>query len=338
MGRHWRQHWTSVRRLAFTEGRIGLKKPRQQSGISSTLVCISSPRWFICSSWRCVDPDDDEEETSGDRSLSIKVRCDASTDFFVESFSFTISYVDPDIAGNRVGEINTQPFSCHWPADDESILLIVTSVVDTTILSITNAAITGLPDPSRKIWERWGCRVEPNGDGGPYICDVTLIFDNNTAAGWIKAAMDLSIPTFFCVVYRGQQANGADGAQRVKRGGCSYLPLDDILLPPTEDMIDDIRDESDDDSDMRRPNPRRFLTTKPGFHNFKWKFQKSIIRQQWYLEVIWNNGLGLFADYEQSIVADENVAWLREHDHIVNPASAGYLANIKHTVRRPAAN
>jgi hypothetical protein len=77
-------------------------------------------------------------------------------DFLVEPFSFTIAYVDPDIAGKRVGENNTQLFSWHWPADDELILLIVTSIIDTTILSIVNAAIAGLPDPSRKIQELWG--------------------------------------------------------------------------------------------------------------------------------------------------------------------------------------
>jgi hypothetical protein len=80
------------------------------------------------------------------------VRCDASNDFLVDPFSFTIAYVHPDLAGKRVGEINTQLFSWYGPGDDESIFPIVTSIVDTTILSIVNAAISGLPDPSRKIW------------------------------------------------------------------------------------------------------------------------------------------------------------------------------------------
>jgi len=42
----------------------------------------------------------------------------------VELSSFTIAYVDADIAGKRVGENNTQLFSWHWPGDDESILPI----------------------------------------------------------------------------------------------------------------------------------------------------------------------------------------------------------------------
>jgi len=96
------------------------------------------------------------------------VRCDASNDFLVEPFSFTIAYVDPDTTGKRVCENNTQQFLGHWPGDDESILPIVTSMVDTTILSIVNAAIAGLPDLSLKIRELWGCLEQPNGDGGPY--------------------------------------------------------------------------------------------------------------------------------------------------------------------------
>jgi hypothetical protein len=150
--------------------------------------------------------------------------------------------------------------------------------------------------------------------------------------------MKLSNPTLFCVVYRGQQADGTDGAQTPMRGGRSYLPLDDILPPPAEDMIDDIGEESVDDGETRRPNPRSFPTTKTGFQKFERKLQKRIIRQQRYLEVIRNRALGLFADYEQSVVADEDVAWLREHDHIVNPPAAGSLANRKRTSSRPAAN
>jgi len=155
-----------------------------------------------------------------------------------------------------------------------------------TILSIVNAAIAGLPDPSRKIRELWGCLGEANGDGGPYARKVTPIFPNNTAGRSVKAAMKLSNPTLFCVVYRGQQAYGTDGAQMPMRGGRSYLPLDDILPRPAEDMIDDIGEESDDDGETRRPNPRSFLTTKTGFQKLQRKLQKRIIRQQRYLEVI----------------------------------------------------
>ena len=111
------------------------------------------------------------------------MRCDVSNDFLVEPFNFTITYVDPDIAGKMVGESNTQLYSWHWPEDDDSILPIVTSIVNITILSIVNAPIAGLPDPSRSIQEFWGCLEEPNGDGGPYARNVTPIFNNNTAAG-----------------------------------------------------------------------------------------------------------------------------------------------------------
>jgi hypothetical protein len=180
------------------------------------------------------------EGTSGHRSSPRKVLCDTSKDFVVEPFGFTITYVDPDIPGKRVVENKTQLFSWHWPGDDESILPIVTSIVDTTILSIVNAAIAGLPDPSLKIRQLWGCLEEPNGDGGPYARNVTTIFDNNTAAEWVKAAIQLINPMLFCVVYRGQQADGTAGAQPSMRGCCSYLCPDAILPPPAEDMIDDI--------------------------------------------------------------------------------------------------
>jgi len=338
MVRNSRQHWTSSRRLAFTKGRIGSKKPRLRRGNLCTLVCISSPRCFFCSSWWCVDPEDDEEGTSGHRFSQIKVRCDTTNDCLVEPFSFTIAYLDPDIAGMRVGENNTQLFSWPWPGDDESILPIFTSIVDTTILSIVNAAIAGLPDPSQKIRELWGWLEEPNGDGGPYACNVTPIVGNNTAAGWVMAAIKSSNPKLCRVVYRGQQANGTDGAQTPMHGGRSYLPLDDIFPPPAEDMIDDIGEELHDDGEKRRPNPRSFPTTKTGFQKFERKLQKRIIRQQRYLAVIRNRALGLFADYEQSVVGDKDVAWLPEHDHIVNPPAASSLANRMRTSSRPAAN
>jgi hypothetical protein len=114
--------------------------------------------------------------------LPIKVGWDAWNNCLVEPFSFTIAYVDPDIAGKRVGDNNTQRFSWHRPGDDEAIIPKFTSIVDTTILSIGNAAIAGLPDPSRKIRELWGCLETPNADSGPYARNVTPIFDNNTAA------------------------------------------------------------------------------------------------------------------------------------------------------------
>jgi len=223
------------------------------------------------------------------------VRCDASNDFLVDPFSLTIAYLDPDIAGKWVGENNTQVISWHWPGNDESILPIVTSIVDTTILSIVNAAMARLPDPIRQIRVRWGCLEGPDGDGGPYARNVTPIFDTNTAAGCVKVAMKLSNPTLVCVVYRGQQADSAAGAQTAMGGGRSYLPLDGIVPPPAEDMIDDIGEESDD-GETRCPNPRSISTTKTGFQKFERKLQKRFIRQQRYLEVVQSRALGVFAD------------------------------------------
>jgi len=325
-------------RLVFTKGRRGSKKPRLKRENSCTLVCISSPWCFFCSSWWCVDAEDDKDETSGHRSSPLKVRCDASTDFLDKPFSCTIIYVDPNIAAKRVGENNTQLLWSHWPWDDESILLILTSIVDATILSIVNAGITDLPDPSRNIRDLYGWLQEPNRNGGPYARMGTPIFDTNTAAGWVQTVIKLSNPTLFCIISHGQQADGTAGAQTPMCSGRSYLPLHDIVPPPAKDMIDDIGEELDDDGETWRPNPRSFPTMKAGLHKFECKLQRRIVRQQRYLEVIRNGALGLFADYEQSIVGHEDVAWLYKHDHIVNPPAAGSLAIRKRTSSYPAAN
>jgi len=57
--------------------------------------------------------------------------------------------------------------------------------------------------------------------------------------------------------------------------------------------------------------------------------QWRISSQQQSLEVILNCALGHFADYEQCIVAAEDMPWLSEHDHIINPSTAGAFANWK---------
>ena len=95
------------------------------------------------------------------------MHCDALTFFLGEPSSITIGYVAHNIAGKRVGEYSTRLFSSHRPGDDESILPIVTSIVDMTIVSIMNTAIPGLPHPSQKTRGVWGSQEEPDGDGGP---------------------------------------------------------------------------------------------------------------------------------------------------------------------------
>ena len=207
-----------------------------------------------------------------------------------------------------------------------------------TILSIVNAAIASLPDPSLKIWELWRCREEPNWDGGPHARNVTRIFDNNTAAEWVKAVMNCNNPTLFCVIHHGQQTDGTSGAQTPMSGSRRYLPLDDILPPRDKDMINDSGEESEDDAEMRWQNPRNIPMTKTGFSMFERKLQRRILRLQRYLEVIRNHALGFFVDYEQSIVPDQDVVWLHKHDHIVNPPATGCWANRKRICSLPAAN
>jgi len=114
--------------------------------------------------------------------FSIMARCDASTDFLVEPLSFIITYVEPDIAGKRAGESNTEQLSWHWPGDDESILLIFALIIDMTIWPIVNAAIASQPEPGRKIPELLGCWEEPDWNGGPYARIGTHIIDHSTGA------------------------------------------------------------------------------------------------------------------------------------------------------------
>jgi hypothetical protein len=78
----------------------------------------------------------------------IKMPCDVLTDFLVEPFSFMIVYVDANIARQWEGENNIPQIPGYKVWDKESILPIVISNSDMTILSIVNAAIAYLPYPS----------------------------------------------------------------------------------------------------------------------------------------------------------------------------------------------
>ena len=135
-----------------------------------------------------MDTDDNVEETLDHISLPIKVNCNISTHFLVQSVCSTIAYVDPNVAGKMMGENNAEPDSGHWPPDDESILQIVASIVNMTILSIMNTAIAGLLEHLKIIQEVWCCWEESNGDGGLHAPNVTAIFLHNPAAGWVQAA------------------------------------------------------------------------------------------------------------------------------------------------------
>jgi len=103
-------------------------------------------------------------------------------------------------------------------------------------------------------------------------------------------------------------------------------------------MIDSIGENPDDDAEIQHPNSISFQIMKIGFEKFEWKLQKRVIWHQRYLDVIRNCAFGLIADYEQSVVADEHVAWLYEHNNIGNPAAAGSLANRNCITSHPAAN
>jgi len=90
--------------------------------------------------------------------------------------------MDPNIAEKWVGENHTQLFTCHLTRNNASTRQIVISIVDTTSVSFMNAVMACLPDPRHKIHDLWGCRGEPDGDGGLRVLNITPIFDDNTAA------------------------------------------------------------------------------------------------------------------------------------------------------------
>ena len=105
------------------------------------------------------------------------------------------------------------------------------------------------------------------------------MFNYTTAARLVKAAMNLSSPTLFCVIYCGQQANSTAGALVPIRGGGSDLALDDARTPTTKELLNDIAEELDDDGVTRRPNPRSFPMSKTGIQLFDPKLRKGFIRQ-----------------------------------------------------------
>jgi len=174
------------------------------------------------------------------------VRCTALNTFLVKPFSFSIAYVDANIAGKEVGENNLKLFSGHCLGDDDSMHLTVISIVDTTIWSIVNRALANLPDPFQIIGELWGCQEELIGYGGPHTHNVTPIFIYNTGARCGRPVMKLHIPTRYTIVYNGQQAGSTSGALMPIHAGHSYQSPDVILLPAAEDIINDIRAESND--------------------------------------------------------------------------------------------
>jgi hypothetical protein len=185
----------------------------------------------------------------------------------VERFNHPICYVDANIAGNTVHQNNTELVPWHWPGDTESIVLTFTTIVDTTILSIMNGAILGLPDHNWNICELWGFLEEHNEYCSLYSCNVTPNDVNCPATGRVKAGLELTNPPVCCVIYCRKTANSIAGAQTHMGGNHSYIWLDNRFTCPAEDLCKDSREESDDDDDTLHSNPRSFLRMKTQFKN-----------------------------------------------------------------------
>jgi len=138
------------------------------------------------------------------------------------------------------------------------------------------ASIFSLPDPGQNIWQLWGCQEEPNADGDLYARNAASVFDNHTSAWRLQTAIELDNPTLGCCIYLAQLANGTSGAQIPTHGRRSNHPVDDILTPAANDLIDEIRAESDDDAETRHPNPTSFLMTTPGSQSLKGSFKEEL--------------------------------------------------------------
>jgi len=205
---------------------------------------------------------------------------DTSTAFLVVPSSFTISYVDPNVAAKKVDGNISLLFSWHWPGYDELRLSIVTSIIDMSIMSFMSAAIADLPECSQKCWELLDCYAEPTGDGCPYTCNDTTIIHNNTATGLAMASMRLQNPSLLCIVYWGQQGNGTSSVLTPMCAGRSYLHLEDIITPTAKNMIAKNGEESYDNAKTWHPNPKIFPKTITGFHQSERIHQWIIIRQQ----------------------------------------------------------
>jgi hypothetical protein len=91
--------------------------------------------------------------------------------------------LDSDKAVTTVGETSRQQLSWHWAADDRSILLIDTSIVDLTNMSNVNIVVAVLPDNSQPIRMVCRCLKEPNSDSGPQACKITGYCIANPAGG-----------------------------------------------------------------------------------------------------------------------------------------------------------
>jgi len=190
--------------------RINKSSTRDEKFVRAGMYFIA--RWFCCSCWWCVDWLEDKEETACHRSSHWTVHCNTSNDFLAEQLTFTIPYANPNLVVNWAGENNILLFSWHWLADDDWILLIVTPIVDMTILTIMHVEITCQPDSSLKIQALWGCWGESNGDGGPHAHNVIAILINSTAARWVKAAMQINNAMLVCIDHSSQHADMTSGA------------------------------------------------------------------------------------------------------------------------------
>jgi hypothetical protein len=72
----------------------------------------------------------------------------------------------------------------------------------------------------------------------------------------VKTVMKFGNPTPMCFVNGGQSGDGTAGAEMLMCNRRSYLSLNDILPHLGNNMIDNIREELDDDGETQGPKIR----------------------------------------------------------------------------------
>jgi len=143
--------------------------------------------------------------------------------------------------------------------------------------------------------------------------------------------MALNNRTQFWIMYCDDEPEGTSRALTPLCCAHTHHHLHDILSPPAEHIVEDIGEKFDFDTKTWSSNPKILLTMSIGNRKFQHTLPTTNIWWQPYHEVIWNNAGGFFANYEKNVVPNEDVAWLRKHDHIVNPPAADSLTNRMHT-------
>jgi hypothetical protein len=179
------------------------------------------------------------------------------------------------------------------------------------------AALEVLVDPNRRIRCLYGIRSEPEGnEPAPQAWKAGLLSNDSTVQGWLNQTRFNSDRMLYCVLW-----STGGRPDTPPPGPRAYLDHEETT------QAFDIGEESDDESARERPNPRNFPRTKIGFVATIRCIRKRIIRQTRYYTIIRNKAIARFPDIDESAfeVNENEVAWLLNHNWLVEPPTAGSL-------------